>query len=166
MVIRPTRRRGSRCSRAGLSGPELGRVETGLGRVGAKLHLQQDTRGQALLGGDPLQPLGQAQAVDGMDGAEATQHGAGLVGLEPADEVPVEERQISQLLLLAHRLLEAAFSEAQLPQGCRLAHQISRMALRNRQQLGWGGNACRRAWSRSARVGRNSSAAAGDTTIR
>ena len=31
--------------------------------------------------------LGQLQAVDGVDRAELAQHGAGLVGLEAADEI-------------------------------------------------------------------------------
>ena len=69
-----------------------------------------------------------------MDRAEVAHHTPGLIGLQPADEMPVEGRQIGQLGLLEHRLLQATFTKAALAGGHRFADPIRGLALAHRQQ--------------------------------
>ena len=56
------------------------------------------------------QPAGHAQAVDAVHPIEARGDVAGLVGLDPADEVP-DQPQIAELVHFGKGLLEIVFAE-------------------------------------------------------
>ena len=67
------------------------------------------------------------------------QHPARLVGLQAADEMPVERPEIGQGLLLGDRLLQPTFGEAALAEGHGAADGLSRLPLAHRQDPGRGG---------------------------
>ena len=69
-----------------------------------------------------------------MDRAELAQHGAHLVGLQPADEVPIQRRKISQGLLLGDGLLQPTLGKTALTQARQGANGLRRMPLAHRQQ--------------------------------
>ena len=65
-------------------------------------------------------------------------HPAHLVGLKPADEMPVERPQVGQGLLLGDRLLQPAFGEAALAESHGAADGLDRLPLAHRQDPGRG----------------------------
>ena len=109
-------------------------AEAGLAGIGPQLHLPQHGGLALLLGGDAGQPLGQGHGIQGVNRAEAAHHAPGLVGLQPADEMPVEGLQISQLVLLGGGLLQPALSEAALTRRHCGTDRRSGMPLAHRQQ--------------------------------
>jgi len=67
------------------------------------------------------------------------QHTPGLVGLQAADEVPVERPEILELRLLGHRLLQPALTEAALTGSHGAADRLCGLSLAHGQQPRGGG---------------------------
>ncbi len=68
--------------------PQGARCDAALAALGADMDLYADIQGRCMEGPLFRQPLGDAQPVDAMDPREVLGHGAGLVRLQRADEVP------------------------------------------------------------------------------
>lgn len=79
--------------------------------VDLKADVQGSQTGLAFL----AEPAGNFQAVDAVHPRKGSGNLAGLVGLNGADEVPVNVRQIRQRGLFVQRFLQVVFAECGLP---------------------------------------------------
>ena len=84
------------------------------------------------------EPPGDAQAVDAMYPVEALGHRAGLVRLQPADEVPAR-RQCPHCAYLCERLLKIVFTEIRDARRGGRPHEFGSLRLGNRDQRDGGG---------------------------
>ena len=78
-----------------------------------------------------------------MNHAEVLQDRPHLVGLQTADEVPIQVNAIGQFLLLRRGLLQATFTKAALPGLRQRANAAGGVTLAHRKQAGVGGQLCR-----------------------
>ncbi len=79
------------------------------------------------------EPAGDAQAIHALHPVEAFGNRAGLVGLDAADEVPLQV-QVGELVHLGQSFLQIVFTEIRDAGGCGQAHRFGRLGLGNGDQ--------------------------------
>ena len=113
--------RSARCGRrcADVLGPQAA-----LAGLAADVHLQADLQGRQFGRALRREPLGDLQTLDAVHPVEGSRDLARLVGLQRADQVPLDARaQIGQRPHLGERLLHVVLAEGALPGVVRLAQR-------------------------------------------
>ena len=131
--MRPRRRSRGRALTWPASARDLGGFHAALAGLAADVQLQADIERRRVERALRREPLGDLEAVDGVHPGEILGHRAGLVSLQPADEMPAEFAP-GERLDLGQAFLQEILAKMFDPGARRAVNCCAALTLGNRQK--------------------------------